>query len=109
MSNLRCKTVGDFRWYKDVYLSKVYTRSNANQSYWKERFLHGLPKSLYERVQSRIKDKYDRIIPYDFLTYGELINFISQEALSLCSLIRINAKIKQEFKISKKELGYFCS
>lgn len=55
-------------------------------------------KSLCERVQSRIKDKYDGIIPYDFLTYGELINFISQEALSLCSLIRINAKIKQQFK-----------
>lgn len=79
LQNLKCRKLGDFRWYKDVYLSKVYTRLDANQSYWKERFLNGLPKSLAERVQLRIKAKYNGIIPYDFLTYRQLINFISKK------------------------------
>lgn len=88
LQNLKCRKLGDFRWYKDIYLSKVYTRHDANQSYWKERFLNGLPKSLAERVQLRIKAKYNGIIPYDFLTYRQLINFINKEALNLCSLIK---------------------
>ena len=46
LQNLRCKKLGDYRWYRDLYLFKVYTRPDANQPYWKERFLNGLPKSL---------------------------------------------------------------
>lgn len=83
---------------KDVYLSKLYTRKNANQPYWKGRFLHGLPRTLAKRVQIRIKEKYNGVIPYDFLTYGELINFVNQEALSFCSLIKVNAKIKEDLR-----------
>ena len=109
LQNLRCRKLGDFRWYKDVYLSKVYTRIDSNQPFWKESFLHGLPKTLAKRVQMRIKEKYNWIIPYDFLTYGELINFINKEALDLCSLIKVNATIKKDLRTSKTELGSFCA
>ena len=77
LQNLRCRKLGDYRWCKDVYLSKVYTIPDENQPYWKERFLNGLPKTLAERVQLRIKENYNGIIPHDFLTYGQLINFIN--------------------------------
>ena len=43
------------------------------------------------------------------MTYGKFINFINQDAIYLCSLIRIIAKIKHELKTSKNELGSFCS
>ena len=33
LQNIRCRKLGDYRWYKDVYLSKVYTRPDANQPY----------------------------------------------------------------------------
>ena len=52
---------------------------------------------------------YNGIIPYDSLTYGQLVNFVSQEALNLCSLIKVNATIKKDFKSAKKELGSFCA
>ncbi|KAK2980152.1 hypothetical protein RJ640_000895 [Escallonia rubra] len=35
--NLRCPTLTHFRWYKDVFLSKLYQRSDAQQDFWKER------------------------------------------------------------------------
>ena len=47
------------------------------------------------------------VIPYDSLTYGQLGNFINQEALNLCSLIKVNATIKKDLKTSKRELGSF--
>ena len=33
LQNLRCRTLSDFRWYHDVFLSKVMTRPDANASY----------------------------------------------------------------------------
>ncbi|KAK2987238.1 hypothetical protein RJ640_017428 [Escallonia rubra] len=35
--NLRCPTLTHFRWYNDVFLSKLYQRSDAQQDFWKER------------------------------------------------------------------------
>ena len=33
IQNLRCGTLSDFRWYHDVFLSKVMSRPDANASY----------------------------------------------------------------------------
>ena len=109
LQNLHYDKLSDYRWYKEVYFAKVHTRTDCNQPYWKERFLNGLPKVFSQRVQLRIKEMYNVIIPYDSLTYGQLANFVSQEALNLCSLIKVNATIKKDFKSAKKELGSFCA
>ena len=52
---------------------------------------------------------YNGIIPYDSLTYGQLANFVSQEALNLCSLIKVNATLKKYLRTSEKKLGSFCA
>ena len=109
LQNLHCDKLSDYRWYKEVYFAKVHSRTDCNQPYWKERFLNGLPKVFSQRVQLRIKEMYNGIIPYDSLTYGQLANFVSQEALNLCSLAKVNATIKKEFKSAKKELESFCA
>ena len=46
LQNLRCRTLSDFRWYHDVFISKVMIRHDARAPYWKERFLYGLPRAL---------------------------------------------------------------
>ena len=51
LQNLKCRTLSDFRWYHDVFLSKVMSRHDARAPYWKERFLYGLPRALTEKVQ----------------------------------------------------------
>nr|KYP73941.1 hypothetical protein KK1_006602 [Cajanus cajan] len=43
LSNLKCRTLGDFRWYKDTFLTRVYTRDDSNQPFRKEKFLARLP------------------------------------------------------------------
>ena len=109
LQNLHYDKLSDYRWYKEVYFAKVHTRTDCNQPYWKERFLNGLPKVFSQRVQLRIKEMYNVIIPYDSLTYGQLANFVNQKALNLCSLAKVNATIKKDFKYAKKELESLCA
>jgi hypothetical protein len=46
LSNLRCPTLSDFRWYKDVFISRVMLRDDNNQPFWKEKFINDLPICL---------------------------------------------------------------
>ena len=41
LSNLRCKTLGDFRWYEDVFITRVMHRSDCNSPFWKKKFING--------------------------------------------------------------------
>jgi len=36
--NLRCPTLSDYRWYKDVFLTNVLKREDGLANFWKERF-----------------------------------------------------------------------
>ena len=44
LTNLKRPKLQDFRWYKDMFLTKVMLRSDYNQSFWKEKFISRLPK-----------------------------------------------------------------
>ncbi|QHN96756.1 uncharacterized protein DS421_18g621390 [Arachis hypogaea] len=97
LSNLRCKTLSDFRWYKDTFLTRVYTREDSQQPFWKEKFLAGLPKSLGDKVRNKIRSlTLDGIIPYDELSYGQLICFIQKIALKICQDDKIQRQLARE-------------
>ena len=36
LNNIRCPTLQDFKWYKDLFLVKIMTRSDCSNHYWKE-------------------------------------------------------------------------
>ncbi|KAL2480505.1 Uncharacterized protein Adt_33471 [Abeliophyllum distichum] len=95
LMNLNCPKLQDFRWYKDIFLQKVMTREYCKSAFWKERFIAGLPKLFAERVRHAIKDEYPNL-PYDILTFGEIIGFINKEGLSLCNDLKLKAKLKGE-------------
>ena len=42
LNNLRCPTMSDFRWYQDVFISRVMLRKDCHKPYWKEKFIDGL-------------------------------------------------------------------
>ena len=107
--NHTCPTLTDFRQYKDVFLTKVFTRTDSDNTFWKERFIAGLPKLFAHRVRNRIRVEFNNSIPYPNITYGQLINYINLEGLSLCNDLKLKAKLKNEFNQSRKELGDFCS
>ena len=109
LQNLRCRMLSDFRWYHDVFISKVMIRHDARAPYWKERFLYELPRALTEKVQETLREKHRETIPYDDLTYENLINEIKKEGLKLCSQLRLRYKVKKDLKASKKDLRSFCA
>ncbi|XP_057723802.1 uncharacterized protein LOC130939733 [Arachis stenosperma] len=109
LSNLRCKTLSDFRWYKDTFLTRVYTREDSQQPFWKEKFLVGLPKSLGDKVRDKIRSLTpDGIIPYDELSYGQLISFIQKVALKICQDDKIQRQLAHEKTQNRIDLGTFC-
>ncbi|PIA24762.1 hypothetical protein AQUCO_35200002v1 [Aquilegia coerulea] len=80
LMNLKCPTLTHFRWYKDVFMTKITNRNDGNNAFWKEKFISGLPILFAEKVKNRLKNKHDGIqIPYDLYTYGELIGECTSE------------------------------
>ncbi|KAH9704821.1 hypothetical protein KPL70_011623 [Citrus sinensis] len=70
--------------------------------------LKGLPTLLGEKVRNSIKALYDNHIPYDELTYGELVSFVNKEGLKICQDLKLHKRLKWELRRSKQELGSFC-
>ena len=89
LQNLRCRTLSDFKWYHDVFLAKLMTRIDARAYFWKERFLYGLPRAFNEKVQESLRERNNGTIPYDELTYGDLISEVKKEGLKLCSQLKL--------------------
>ena len=84
-------------------------RENSNKPFWKENFFAGLPTLLGERVRNTIRQSFrTHIIPYNQLTYGELISTTQKEGLKICQDLKLQKHLKWELKKSKKELGSFC-
>ena len=109
LQNLRCRTLSDFKLYHDVFLAKVMTRTDARPSFWKETFLYGLPRAFNEKVQESLREKHNGTIPYEELTYGDLISEVKKEGLKLCSQLKLQYQVKKDLKASRKDLGSFCA
>ena len=81
---LKCPKLSDFRWYKDVFLSKVLVRSANSQPYWKEKFIGGLPKHFAYQVRERLFNEGHT--DFTNVTCGEIINTIERlGSLNLCN------------------------
>ena len=85
------------------------TREDARASFWKEKFLYGLLRVLTEKVQETLREKHNETIPYENLTYGDLIGEVKKEGLKLCSQLKLQYQAKIDLKASKKDLGSFCA
>ncbi|GAV91444.1 LOW QUALITY PROTEIN: MP domain-containing protein, partial [Cephalotus follicularis] len=109
LSNLRCRKLQDFRWYKDTFMTKVLTREDANQPYLKEKFITGLPSSFAEKIKNKYREKHKGVIPYEKLTYGDIVSTITKTGLEICYDIEMSKQIKKDSKTYKKELGDFCT
>ena len=57
LENLKCYTLSDFRWYKDVFLSKVLIRTDNAKVFWKEKFISGLPHYFAYKVREKLFEK----------------------------------------------------
>lgn len=55
LTNLRCPTLTDFRWYKDMFITNVLRRPDCNASFWKEKFITGLPALFSQRIMTSLQ------------------------------------------------------
>ena len=92
-----------------MFLAKKFFRPDARASFWKEKFLFGLPRAWNEKVQESLREKNNGTIPYTNLTYGDLISEVKKEGLKLCSQLRLQNQVKKDLKASRKDLGSFCA
>ena len=92
-----------------MFLVKIMSRHDYGSHYWKEKFISSLPTLFAEKIRQRIRNIHNGRIPYESLTYGELINFINNEGLTLCTDLKLKSRMKKEKQDSEKELGNFCS
>jgi hypothetical protein len=85
LENLRCYTLSDFRWYKDVFLSKVLIRQDNAEAFWKEKFISGLPHYFAYKVREKLFEKGHT--DYAQTTYGEIICTIQKVGLNFYAMI----------------------
>ena len=88
LSNLRCKNLGEYRWYEDVFTTRVMHRSDCNSPVWKEKFINGLPKLFGEKVKETLSTPLG-VIDYDNLTYGDISSTIQSEGMKMCRDLKI--------------------
>lgn len=56
----------------------------------------------------KIREANNGDMPYDALTYGDLINYINLTGLALCNDLKLANSLQHENKLLSKELGGFC-
>ncbi|KAG5609736.1 hypothetical protein H5410_021017 [Solanum commersonii] len=102
LQNLRCKTLTSFRFYKDVFLSRVMELPECNRTHWKSKFIDVLPTLFAERVRKTLRGE-NHSINYENYTYGKLISTCIQEGISLFNEIKLNQQIKRHRYSPKKK------
>ncbi|KAG5590642.1 hypothetical protein H5410_041156 [Solanum commersonii] len=84
LNGLCCRTWGEFRWYKDTYMSRVMELPENSYEHCKAKFIDGLPPLFAKRVRKTLRNTYGEI-PYKDYTYGKLIEVCTQEGINLCN------------------------
>ena len=84
LNNLRCPTMSDYKWYQDVFISRVMLRKDCYKPYWKEKFIGGLPPIFTQKVKQELMGKNDSI-DYDNLTYGDILSTIKKLGINMCN------------------------
>ncbi|KAK9705176.1 hypothetical protein RND81_07G038600 [Saponaria officinalis] len=107
LQNLRCKTLTDYRWYKDTFLSRVMELPESRNAHWKAKFIDGLPHLFAERVKTALRGQHNAI-PYDNYSYGKLIGTYTEQGLKLCNEIKLTQQIKRLHFTERNQLGDFC-
>ena len=78
------------------------------QPFWKEKLLADLSILLVKKVRNKIKDTFtSKTIPYDQLSYGELVSFTQEKGLKICQDLKLQKHLKWKIKRTRQELSSF--
>ncbi|XP_070040091.1 uncharacterized protein [Nicotiana tomentosiformis] len=88
LNGLRCRTLGEFRLYKDIFMSRIMELPENKYDHWKAKFIDGLPSLFAERVRKTLRGSFGEISYKDY-TYGK--------------------QLKMDKLKERKQLGDFCT
>ncbi|GAV60638.1 LOW QUALITY PROTEIN: hypothetical protein CFOL_v3_04167, partial [Cephalotus follicularis] len=87
LSNLKCRKLQDFRWYKDTFMTKILIREMLINH--KEKFITGLPTLFSEKIKSKYHEQYNGIVTYDTLIYGDIVSIITKTGLEIIPCLHL--------------------
>ncbi|KAG5619531.1 hypothetical protein H5410_004749 [Solanum commersonii] len=90
-NGLRCQTLGNLRWYKDTFLSRVMELPKNKVEHWIAKFIDGLPPLFAERVRKALRGT------------------CTQEGLNLYNELQMSRQLKMEKLKERSQLGDFCT
>ena len=93
--NLRCSTLTDFKWYKDVFLSRVFQLVDCHNVIWKEKFISGLPPLFAKKVKEFLRQQHNNSLSYDQIFYGKLTQKINKTGLALYNDLKLKGQLKK--------------
>ncbi|KAK3230711.1 hypothetical protein Dsin_002592 [Dipteronia sinensis] len=98
LQNLKCKRLSDFKWYKDIFLTRVLQRSDIANSYWKEKFIAGLPTLFSTKVRDKMVEQNAssdwsqidlNIWTYDTTSYSAQSDYYPDKQPCICKEISV--------------------
>ena len=99
--------MSDFRWYQDVFISRVMLQKDCHKPYWKEKFIDGLPPIFAYKVKQALISKNDSI-DYDNLTYSDIFSAMKKFGINMCDDEKLLKYQLQNKKKAKYEMSNFC-
>ena len=99
--------MSDYRWYQDVFISRVMLRKDCHKPYWKEWFIDELLPIFAHKVKQVLMGKNDYIY-YDNLTYGDIFSAIKRLGINMCNDEKLLKYQLQTKKKAKYEMSNFC-
>ena len=97
----------DYRWYQDVFTSRVMLRKDCHKPYWKEKFINGLPPIFAHKVKQELMGKNDSI-DYDNITYGDIFSTIKKLGINMCNDEKLLKHQLNNKRKAKYEMRNFC-
>ena len=82
-------------------------REDSNNSFWKEKFVSGLPNLFAHKIREELSKDLG-FIDYNNLTYGDIISQIQKTRLKMCIDHKFSKQINKDKDKAKYELGSFC-
>jgi hypothetical protein len=76
-----------------MFYNKVMLRNDCHHAFWKERFISGLPPLFAEKVRQKLKQEFGNTIPYDTLSYGQLVTYINIVRSELCTDLKLENQV----------------
>lgn len=81
------KSMFYYRWYQNVFISRVMLWENSLKPYWKDKFIDRLLHLFAHKVKDELTNA-TVLINYDNFTYDDIISTIKKFGISMCNDIK---------------------